>query len=165
MATVDLTIAGASGLAMSSSYNRLPQLIEVFVSAADVVAAKGSAIADADVIQCVDIPAECMVLGGAVEVITADTGSDVLMNVGYGGNTDAFVQDGDITSTGYLAAGAGGAAGVGNAFRVTAADTLDIVMDKTITFTSNDDWKVRIAFLMVDLAGAGEPAPAQALNS
>lgn len=153
MATVDLSgTTGATGHASPRDV-RFPYLLEFRVTGAAALAAKGSALGNADILQIMDIPAETMVMGAGIEVITADTdgSADILMDLGYGSNVDVFVDGGDPSSTGYLGAGTNGALAFANAGRFTAADTLDIVLGQASSFSSNDDWVIRVFVWLQDI--------------
>lgn len=162
MALVNLSQTGTPTGHVTPRGTRQPYMIEVFVTGADAVAQKGSALANADVLQILDIPAESLILGAGLEVITADTdgSADILMDVGIGGSVDVFVDGADPSTTGYKAAGTNGSLAFTNAERVTSADTLDIVLSEAASFSSNDDWKVRVYVVLLDVSGMPEAAAA-----
>lgn len=154
--------SGSTTAHASLTGNYRPYAVDVRVTGAAAAAAKGSALADAEVLQILNVPAGTIILGGGIEVTTADTdgSADILMNMGTGAGVDVFVDGGDPSSTGFLAAGTNGEEGFVNALRVEAADTVDIVLDKTTTFSSNDDWEIRAYVILLDVSG--NPAPAAA---
>ena len=145
---------------------KLPYLVEVFVKGSEAVTAKGSALANADVLQVLDVPAESLILGAGIEVEVADTdgSADILMDLGIGGSVDIFVDAGDPSSTGYLAAGTNGAVNLTNGVRVTADDTLDIVLGQAASFSSNDDWEIRVYAIIMDVAGQPEPQEVSSIS-
>lgn len=164
MTTVNLSQTGTPEGHVSISDVRVPYLISFEVTGAAAVAAKGSALADADILQILDLPADILLLGAGIEVTTADTdgSADILFNMGIGGAVDIFVDGGDVSSTGYLAAGSNGALDFQNGIRVTSADTLDIVLDKSSSFSSNDDWVVRVYAVILDIDA--KPAAGAAID-
>lgn len=163
MATVDLTQTGTATGHPSPRGVKLPYLVEVYVTGAAAAAAKGSALAAADVIQVLDIPAETIVLSAGIEVLTADTASsaDVLADLGItGGDVDGFTDGADLSTVGYPAFGTGGDI-ITNAVRQVTADTLDILTGATTTYTSNDDWKIRVYAVLLDISSQPEPQAAK----
>lgn len=164
MVTVDLS--GASSLGHQSNRGtRQPYIVEYFVTGAQAAAAKGSALATADILQIADIPAESLVLSAGIELDVSDSGSDITMNLGIGAATDVFVDGADATAAaGYMATGTNGEEII-SATRVTAADTLDLAIIQAVSLDSNDDWEIRVYMILMDISGQPEAAPAQALNS
>lgn len=158
MATVDITQSGTSTGHPSPRGTRQPYIIEVLVKGSEAATAKGAILADADIIQVLDIPAESRVLSGGAELMVADSeaSDDITMDIGYGSDADAFVDAADPGgSVGYFAPGSGGNI-ITTAFDVATADTIDIVLGKTTTFASQDDWEVRVFMLVMDISGLPE---------
>ena len=92
MATIDL----AGGGAAYKTVGRVPYTVQKEVDFAAAVTAKGSALAQADVIQALDLPANAWILcaGAKVTEAHAGTSTDLTLDIGLtGGNTD-FVADG-----------------------------------------------------------------------
>jgi hypothetical protein len=78
---------------------RLPYVIEVTVTAAQMLAAKGSAIAAADVYDLVRIPTNTVVRGVWARKTAAfvGTSTDLSLNIGYtGGDVDVWVAAWDF---------------------------------------------------------------------
>lgn len=158
MATIDQTQTGTSTGHPSPRGTRQLYLVEVLVKGSEVAATKGSALANLDVIQVLDLPAETRVLSGGAELQVADTdgSADILMDVGFGGDVDAFIDAADPSgSLGFFAPGTGGNI-ITTAFDVATADTIDIVLGQTTSFSSNDDWEVRVFALVMDISGLPE---------
>jgi len=92
MATVDL----AGGGAAYKTAGRVPYTIQKEVDMAAAVTAKGSALAQGDIITALDLPAGAWILcaGAKVTEAHAGTSTDLTLDIGLtGGNTD-FVADG-----------------------------------------------------------------------
>lgn len=92
MATVDVTGGGAA----YKTAGRVPYTVQKELDFAAAVTAKGSALAQADVIEVLDVPAGAWILcaGAKVTGAHAGTSTDLTLDIGLtGGNTD-FVADG-----------------------------------------------------------------------
>jgi hypothetical protein len=105
----------------------LPYFVETTIDMAAAVTTKGTALASADIIQCIPIPAETQILNAGMQCVTVHTGtsSDTGFDLGVTGNNpdafvDAFSFDGAVAGEYAASAGNGGTV-------VTATDTLDIV--------------------------------------
>jgi hypothetical protein len=85
--------------------------------------------AGGDVVQLVDIPADSMIIAGALEVLEARGNAQITLDIGItGGDVDCFV-DGSVLAAGFTpfleaAVGASGA----NARILTSADTIDALL-------------------------------------
>ena len=93
MATYNVTAAG--GTTGHPANGRTPYLVENTI---DVSAVNGdSGTADGDILQCLDIPAETLIMEAGVEVITA-LSSSATIDLGItGGDPDRYV-DGDTNA-------------------------------------------------------------------
>lgn len=154
MATVTSLAKAVGGLGNPS---RKPYFVEVEIDLAAAATAKGSALAAADVIQCISVGAGTAVLFAGTEVVTAPTGGNACtFDLGItGGDVDAFVDDGAITS-----ATAGTYAAMANTATpivVASADTIDMLLLGTTPDTAG---KIRVfAYLMdVDSVGSSKAA-------
>lgn len=101
MATVNMARTSTSSAHVSSfgPNVRLPYLVEVEVNIVDVIATKGSAVAAADVIDVIKLPAKTIVLGAWLQKTAALTGTttDLTLDFGVtGGDVDAFVDGWDF---------------------------------------------------------------------
>jgi len=117
-----------------SGKTRLPYMVEAYVDFAEVTTTKGSAIAAADIIECITVPNQTYLLMGGIEVITAsDAGAaDLTLDWGYGGDDDLFVVAMDCDSGTAAGTVSTPAATNLNGVEVTAAvDTLDLVVAGT----------------------------------
>ena len=141
MATYNVT--GVGGTTGHPSNGRTPYLVENTI---DVSAVNGdTGTADGDIIQCVDIPAETLIMHAGVEVITA-LSSSATIDVGVtGADPDRYV-DGDTNATGY------------STLTTTArliqatADTLDCL----IAGAASSAGKIRVFAVLCDVAGINE---------
>jgi len=141
MATYNVT--GVGGTTGHPSNTRTPYLVENTI---DVSAVNGDAgIDNGGILQCIDIPAETLIMEAGVEVLTA-LSSSATMDIGItGGDVDNFV-DGDTNATGYSTLTATAR------LVVTSADTLDIL----IAGAASSAGKVRVWAVMCDVAGIDE---------
>ena len=106
---------------------RSPYYVQNEIDIATAVATKGTALASADIIQCIAIPANTLIMDAGIECTEVHTGtsSDTGFDLGVtGNNPDAFVDafSFDGAAVGDYAANAGN-----GGCTVAAADTLDIV--------------------------------------
>jgi len=112
--------------------------------------------AAADIIQCLNVPAETLVIAAGLEVLTASSTS-VTFDLGITGSTaghhdpDAFVDAFDATGTGHAPMDATDAAAM---LIVKTADTIDI-LTAGATDTAG---KVRVWALLCDISGSDESA-------
>lgn len=156
MATISVYKSGTTHYHRNNA--KVPYVAEWVVDLAKVAEAKGSAIAAADVIEAIYVPAGTQVLfaglqvkeplEGTVSVATLDLGIT-------GGDVDAFVDGFDAFAAvaGDFAAPA--AAAVTPATLVTTADTIDILIaTQTGTITGG---KIRVFATLLDVTEV--PAP------
>jgi len=112
--------------------------------------------AAADIIQCLNVPAETLVIAAGLEVLTASSTS-VTFDLGITGSTaghhdpDAFVDAFDATGTGHAPMDATDAAAM---LIAKTADTIDI-LTAGATDTAG---KVRVWALLCDISGSDESA-------
>ena len=141
MATYNRT--GAGGTTGHPSNGRTPYLVENTI---DVSAINGdSGAAQNDIIQCLDIPAETLIMEAGIEVITA-LSSSVTLDLGItGGDVDRYV-DGDTNATGFSAPTATART------IVASADTLDI----KILDAASSAGKIRVFAVLCDVSGIEE---------
>ena len=141
MATYNVT--GAGGTTGHPSNGRTPYMVENTI---DVSAINGDAgAAQNDVIQCLDIPAETLIMEAGIEVVTALSGS-VTMDLGItGGDIDRYA-DCDTNATGFSAPTATART------IVASADTLEI----KILDAASSVGKIRVFAVLCDVAGIDE---------
>ena len=140
-----LNVTGAGGTAGHPSNGRVPYLVENTIDLSQIRADTGPD--QDDVLQCIDIPAETLVMAGGIEVLTAAS-SSVTMDLGDGADADIFV-DGKDNSTGFSAVH-GDVVSIGKIYG--SADTLDV----TILGAASSVGKIRVFAVMVDISGIDE---------
>lgn len=165
MATIDMT-SGTSTRLRQDSYSARTILVEKVVDFAAAVTAKGSALAAADVLEVIDLPAGTLLLAAGFEVVTEMTGTatDLALDLGItGGNVDGFVDgfDYDGASVGDYSTLIGYyTAQTGPILVGATADTLDILIQaQTGTFTGGE---LRVWALVTDVSGRDRPGIATA---
>ena len=148
MATVDVSNGLNGGTHPSRAIRKEPYKVEVDVNLADATTTKGSALASADVLQVIDVPAKSMVWAAGLEVVTPSDG-DFQIDIGTGDDDDEFVAAYAMAgkSAGAVAPSLPGIAYVG------AEDTLDLTID-TLTGTATAG-KLRVWALVMDVDGKG----------
>jgi hypothetical protein len=157
MATIDLSSGLGNGQHPSRSLGRLPYVVEKTIDFAVATTAKGSALAAADVIEAIDVPAQSVVLNAGYEVTAAITG-DVVVDLGVTGvDVDVFVDGAvlaDATTVGTFAQNAAAYQPV----VIGAADTVDLLIAASTTAISAG--KVRVWALVVDVSDKDAPGEA-----
>jgi hypothetical protein len=127
----------------------MPYFKEVLVDFAAAATAKGSALAAADVIEAISVPANSMILNAGLEVITVAGGesSDNTLDLGTGVDADNFVDGFDLD-----AAAAGAYAQNAAAFQpivVGTADTIDLTIATATTAPTSG--VVRVWAVLIDI--------------
>ena len=154
MATVDLSIAARG----NHPRGRQPYMIQNEINFATAATSKGTALAAADIIKCLTVPAESVVLHAGFEVTAAHTGtsSDTAFDFGVtGGDVDNFVDGFDFdgasvgayapTPAAYAAVTVGG-----------TADTIDLLLQAMTGTTTGG--KIRCFATLMDISDAGDMA-------
>lgn len=149
MATITTLAGGASAGRTAAP---VPYVVDKVIDFAAAATAKGSALAAADVIECISVPANTVILNAGFEVITAAGGesNDTTYDLGVTGvDADVFVDgfDGDAAAAGAYAQNAA-------AFQpivVGTADTIDITIATATTAPTGG--KVRVWALLMDIDG------------
>ena len=147
MATITTLAAGATAGRTAGS---VPYLVDVTVDFAAAATAKGEALAAADVIECISVPANTCILNAGFEVITAAGGesADNAWDLGTGVDADVFVDgfDGDAAAAGAYAQNAA-------AFQpvvISTADTIDLVIATATTAPTSGSLRVWAVLVSVD---------------
>ena len=153
MATYDVT--GPGGVNRPGRYNpgvRTPYLVENTI---DVSAINGdSGTANGDILECIDIPAETLIMNAGVEVITACSSSTTI-DIGVTGSTagfsdpDAYVDAYDATGAAYAPRDVADAAPM---LTIKTADTIDALM----AGAASSAGKIRVWAVLCDLSGIDE---------
>ena len=146
MATYDLTAKSTTGVSADSntnfpaSVNPSAYVLEKELDIAQLVAdGTFSNVTSGDIFQLQEVPANTIVVTAGANVTTAFTGGSAAADIDFAGGDD-IVDGGDLTSTGYLAAGTNGQAniintGAANTFTAlqSSADTIDVTISATDT--------------------------------
>ena len=153
MATYDVT--GPGGVNRPGRFNpgvRTPYLVENTIDVSQINSAAGSA--QNDVLQCLDVPAETLVMAAGVEVLTACS-SSVVIDIGTTGSSagfldpDAFVDAYDATGASYAPRDVADAAPM---VICKTADTIDALMAGAASTAG----KIRVWAVLCDIAGVDE---------
>lgn len=147
------TISIAAGATAGRTAGSVPYLVDVVVDFADAATEKGSALAAADVIECISVPTNTCILNAGLEVITAAGGesNDTTYDLGVTGiDADVFVDgfDGDAAAAGAYAQNAA-------AFQPVVigatADTIDLLIATATTAPTSG--KVRVWAVLMNVDG------------
>jgi len=142
------TLAG--GATAGRTAGSVPYLIDVQIDLAAAATAKGTALAAADIIEAVNVPANSVVLTAGIEVVTALAGesADTRLLLGVtGGDVDAFVASWDATAA---AAGAYAPAAATVPVVFASADTIDIEIDAVTTAPTGGVLRVWAVVMDID---------------
>lgn len=156
MATIDLSNGLGGAPRPVRSLTNMPYFVEKTIDFAAAATAKGSALAAADIIEAIDVPAGTMVLNAGLQVTTVATGesNDTTVDLGITGvDADCFVDGFDLD-----AAAAGAYAQNAAAFQpliVATADTIDVLIATATTAPTGG--KVRVWAVLCDIGA--KPAP------
>ena len=148
MPTVSTLSGGATAGRTAGS---VPYLVDMTIDFAAAATAKGTALAAADIIECINVPANTVVLTAGLEVVTALAGesSDTRLLLGVtGGDVDAFVASWDATAA---AAGAYAPAAATVPVVFGSADTIDLEIDAATTAPTGG--VLRVWAVMMDIDG------------
>ena len=156
MATIT-TLSNAIGGATnpSRSLRNQPYMVENTINWASAVTAKGSALAAADVIEALQIPAQSIVLAAGFEVITAATGSCTVSLGVTGVTAAAYVSAFAVTSSATAGTYATPAT-AGYPIVSQSADTLDLLLvTETTTLSAGS---IRVFAVLIDASDRVGPA-------
>jgi len=151
MAAVDMTVRARGN---TSTPGRLPYYVQNTIDWAEAATSKGSALAAADTIGAIAIPADTAVLFAGLQVIDVATGesSDVTLDLGITGvEVDNFVDGFDLDGAAALAYAAAPAAY--QPIVVATADTLDILIATATTAPTGGT--VRVWAVLQDISDTG----------
>lgn len=156
MATITtLSNTVGAGTQPSRALRNMPYVVENTISLAAAVTAKGSALAAADVIEALQIPAQSIVLAAGFEITGAVTGS-CTVSLGVTGVTaaayvSAFGVTGSLSVGDYATP-----ATAGYPIVTKAADTLDLLLvTETTTLSAGS---LRVFAVIVDAQDRVGPA-------
>ena len=165
MATYDMTSSdtagvGANVLAVPTVVGNTVRTIEAILDI-DAMIAAGATIADGDIFQLLEIPAESVMLAGGAEIMKSFTAS-CTCNIDFAGGDD--IIDGaalDAAAGTYLVKGSAGEANIVNTGAastyaaaalalVGAADTIDVVIADAAAATG----RLRVYAVIADVSSA-----------
>ena len=151
MATVNFTRGSAAeGTHVSGLSNRVPYMVERVVDFAEVTTTKGSALANWEIVQVINVPANTLLHGAVAEVLTVDASTAATFDLDVAEGDD-FVDGGDLSTLGYVAVGTNGLApfGANTVLPTSASDTIDlkIIAPGSVAPASG---KVRVTAWMTD---------------
>jgi hypothetical protein len=152
MATYNVT--GVGGTTGHPSNSRTPYLVENTIDVSAVNSDSGTA--QDDVLKCIDVPAETLVMAAGLEVLTACS-SSVVIDIGITGSStgfsdpDAFIDAYDATGASYAGRDATADA---DPIMLTCkvADTIDALMAGAASSVG----KIRVWAVLCDISGIDE---------
>ena len=165
MATFDMTVSttagvGANILAVSTNVGNTVRTIEAILDI-DAMITAGATIANGDIFQLLEIPAESVMLAGGAEIMKSFTAS-CTCNIDFGGGDD--IIDGaalDAAAGTYLAKGSNGEANIVStgAASLYAAEALALVgaadtIDVTIAGAAAATGRLRVYAVIADISAA-----------
>ena len=148
MATITTLAGGATAGRTAGS---VPYLVDRTINFATAATAKGEALAAADVIECISVPVNTVILNAGLEIITVLGGesNDNTFDLGTGVDADVFVDGFDAD-----AAAAGAYAQNAAAFQPlvvgATADTIDITIATAATAPTSGVVRVWAILMNVD---------------
>lgn len=156
MATVDVSSGINAATHPSRAVRSMPYVVETTLNFATATTTKGSALAAADVLEVLDIPAETLILNAGYEVTAAITG-DVTLDVGVTGvDADNFIDGATLAAATAVGTYAQNAAAFQPIVIGATADTLDVLIATSTTAVSAGT--IRVWAVLVDLNGRNGPA-------
>lgn len=135
---------------------KVPYLVEALIDLAAAATAKGSALAAADVITCIRIPAESVVLFAGLEVVTAQAGGSADQSIGLGdsGSTSRWVAAFDLDAA-VAGAHAPIVVATANPTVFGTTSTIDIIV--TAATTVGTTGLLRVYAMIVDASNRAKP--------
>jgi hypothetical protein len=137
---------------------RVPYAMMNTVDLAEVTTAKGSAIANGEIVNVFNVPANSILHGALAQVVTAantSTGATFDLDVGEG---DDFVDGGDLLTTGYVAAGSNGSLPfeTNSVAPSATSDTIDmkLIMPGSVALATG---KIRVWAWFTDVSDLPQP--------
>lgn len=156
MATVSLASATSAGTHPSRALRNMPYVVEATINFATATTAKGSALAAADVITALNLPAQSIVMAAGYEVLSAITG-DVTMSLGVTGvAAAAFVSAATLNSSSAVGSYPATAAAAYPIVNGATATTIDLLIAASTTALSAGS--VRVFAVIVDAQDRVGPA-------
>ncbi len=155
MATYDLTLGSSKKNSAADTIAALPDvrrqayMVEAIL---DISKIANYTCVNGDVFQLLEIPAGTFIVAAGAEVLTAFNGTTPTVDIDFAAGDD-IVDGGDVTATGYLAAGTNGGANLTSQVTftqlVTTTDTIDVkLIAASADVTSG---KLRVYAVVVDM--------------
>ena len=155
MATYDLTLGSTKSSTAADSIAAFPDvrnqayMVEAIL---DISKISNYTCVNGDIFQVLEIPAGTFIVAAGAQVLTAFNGTTPTVDIDFAEGDD-IVDGGDVTATGYLAAGTNGGANLTSQSTftqlVTAADTIDV---KLIAASADVTvGKLRVYAIVVDM--------------
>ena len=162
MATFDMTLGSTISTEAADSIAVLPEarrhayMVEAVL---DISKLPSYSCTNGDIFQLLEIPANTFIIAAGAEVLTAFDGSSPTVDIDFAEGDD-IVDGGDVTSTGYLAAGSNGGANLTSQATftqlVTTTDTIDVkLIASSADVTAG---KLRVYAIVIDMDGIAESA-------
>ena len=162
MAIFDLTAGSTTSTEAANSIAALPEsrrpayMVEAVL---DISKIDNYTCTNGDVFQVLELPAGTFVIAAGAEVLTVFDGTTPTVDIDFAAGDD-IVDGGDVTATGYLAAGTNGGANLTSQATftqlVSTTDTIDV---KLIAASADVTvGKLRVYAVVVDLDGVAETA-------
>ena len=168
MTSIDTAGVGANILAVPTNVGNTVRTIEAILDI-DAMITAGATIANGDIFQLLEIPAETVVIAAGAEIMKSFTAS-CTCNIDFGGGDD--IVDGaalDDAAGTYLVQGSNGEANIVNtgAASTYAAESLALVgtadtIDVTIAGAAAATGRLRVYAVVVDVSAAMTEASAAA---
>jgi hypothetical protein len=142
----------AAGYTAGRTAGSVPYLVDVNIDFAAAATEKGTTLAAADIIECINVPANTLILNAGIEVITATGGesSDTTYDLGVTTTEpDNFVDgfDGDAAAAGAYAQNA---AAYQPLVIGSAADTIDLLIATATTAPTSGVFRVWAVLMDID---------------
>jgi len=155
MATYDLTLGSTKSSTAANSIAAFPDvrnqayMVEAIL---DISKISNYTCVNGDIFQVLEIPAGTFIVAAGAEVLTVFDGTTPTVDIDFAEGDD-IVDGGDVTSTGYLAAGTNGGANLTSQATftqlITTADTIDVkLIAASADVTSG---KLRVYAVVVDM--------------
>jgi hypothetical protein len=162
MATYDLTLGSTKSSTAANSIASLPDvrnqayMVEAILDLSKIA---NYTCVNGDIFQVLEVPANTFIIAAGAEVLTAFDGTTPTVDIDFAAGDD-IVDGGDVTATGYLAAGTNGGANLTSQATftqlVTTTDTIDV---KLIAASADVTTGVlRVYAVVVDLYGIADTA-------
>ena len=155
MATYDLTLGSTKSSTAADSIAAFPDvrnqayMVEAIL---DISKISNYTCVNGDIFQVLEIPAGTFIVAAGAEVLTAFDGTSPTVDIDFAEGDD-IVDGGDVTATGYLAAGTNGGANLTSQSSfvqiVTTTDTIDVVL--TAGAADVTTGKLRVYAIVVDM--------------